>query len=127
MTKPERIIAATIVAIGLIITVLTTSGAVSWSGQQITLVSVESGAAGALVLAIYFHVKPGTKKEPVAVGASITGLTLATLYLLDGFNVTHFGNATIVAVGSATTGVLLVITTAFSRANVTAPTAPSIE
>lgn len=119
MSQAERIVAAVLGLIAAVVIALTTSHAVDWTAAQTTLVSVTAGAAGAFVLALYFHLKPGTSKEPAAIGASFTALVVSVLYLLDGFDVTHFGKDTIIAIGGAVTAGVLVFATALTRSVVT--------
>lgn len=126
MSKPQSVNLAVLAFLAAIIVVLTTTGAVHWSGEQITLVSVEAAAGGAFVLAVFWHQNAGTSKEPVAVGASLTALILATLYLLNGFDVTHFTGDAITAIGGASTAGVLLVTAAFARDNVTAPVTPAV-
>lgn len=126
MTQAERIVAAVLVLVNAVIVALTVGKAVDWSGAQITQVTVAANALAAFVLAGYFHLKPGTSKEPAAVGASFTALVVSVLYLLDGFDVTHFGKDTIIAIGGAVTAGVLVFATALTRSVVTAGTTPEV-
>jgi uncharacterized membrane protein YbaN (DUF454 family) len=69
-----------------VIGVLTSLGAVHWSGGQTSLVSAETAAAIAFLSAVVAHIWPDTKKEPVAVAAAFTALVTTTLTLGTGFS-----------------------------------------
>ncbi len=126
MTYGERVVAAAIVVVNAVIVVLTTTGAVNWTGEQIALVTVEANAGAGFALALYFHFKSGTKKEPVAISAALTVLVTATLFLLNGFDITHFSQDAVTAIGGSVTAVAALVTAAFARDSVTAPVTPAV-
>lgn len=84
-TQTKGILGAFATFIAALIAVMTSLEWVPWTAQQTTLVSVEAAAAFALLAALVAHYSKNTKREPVAIGASITALATATLGLGTGF------------------------------------------
>lgn len=124
MTKAQKIAATWLVLVNAALALAVSLGAVSWSAAQVALVYAEANTATALALALYVHFTPATKKEPVAIAGSLTALATSTVLLLVGFHVWHLTDAQIGVVGSFTVAIVSLVTTAFARANVTAPTTP---
>ena len=91
------------------ITLLTTLGAVDWSGPQIAMVGAETGAGIAFLTALVAHFWPTTNRETVAVAGSFTALVTTTLTLGTGFvwwTISQAQESAIVAVVAATIGVI---------------------
>jgi hypothetical protein len=101
------------------ITLLATFHVVHWSSAQTGLATAEAAAAVGFLSALAAHFWPGTKKEPVAVGATLTALVAATLALLSGFNVWKLSQAEISALVGLLTALLAVCTALFARGKVT--------
>ncbi len=112
-----------------VIGVLTSLGAVHWSGAQTSLVSAETAATIAFLSAVVAHIWPDSKKEPVAVAAAFTALVTTTLTIGTGFSWWTLDKeqlSSLTAVVSATVGLGSAL---FARSKVTAgsttPVAPT--
>jgi phosphatidylserine synthase len=102
------------------ITLLATFHVVRWSSTQTGLATAEAAAAVGFLSALAAHFWPGTKKEPVAVGATLTALVAATLALLSGFKAWKLSQDEISALVGLLTALLAVCTALFARGKVTA-------
>src|SRR5690242_10204592 len=68
-----------------VIAVLTVFQTVDWTPAQSTLVTTEAGAGLGFLWAVLAHLWPGTQRQPVALAATFTALTSATIALGAGF------------------------------------------
>jgi hypothetical protein len=84
-TQATAVVAAIGTLAAAIIGLITSLGAVDWSAAQISLVTAEVAATIAFLTAIITHFWPDTKKQPVAVAATLTAFLTATLTLGTGF------------------------------------------
>ena len=93
---------------------------VTWSASQTTLVATEAGTIIGLASALVAHFWPGTKKEPVALAATITAVIAATIALGTGFDWWHPTAAETSALVSLVTAVIGVGSAMIARSHVTA-------
>jgi hypothetical protein len=103
-----------------VITLLATFGVVKWSSTQTGLATAEAAAAVGFLSACAANFWPGTKREPVAVGGTLTALMAATLALLSGFHVWTLTQDEISALVGLLTAMLAVGTALFARGQVAA-------
>lgn len=107
--KARTISVSFVALVNAVVLAIAGAGLVSWTLAQQGLVNAEATAGAALVLSLYFHFKPKTKEERVAVGTSVVALAATSCGLLSGFHVwalTDAQNGLIVAV--VTSGVAFV-------------------
>ncbi len=105
-----------------IIALLTTFQIVHWTASQVTLVSAEAAAVIGLACAVTMHLLPSTKREPVAVAATITAAVSATLALGTGFGWWHLSAEQIGALVGVLTAVVGVGSAILARQMVTPTT-----
>lgn len=127
MSKMTKLSAAVIVLVNAVVLLLNGIEAVDWSDVQVGLVMAVATTGSALLLSIYSHVQPGTSKEAVAVGASLTTFAAALTALLSGFQVWHLTDAQNGLVIATVTAIVGVFSALFARENVNAPVTPPID
>lgn len=127
MTKAKSIAAAFIVAVNAIVLGINGIASTGWTDVQVGLIMVLATTSTALVLAIYNHMLPATKREPVAIGAAVIAESAAITALLSGFQVWHLTDAQNGLLVGIVVAVVGLVTTAFVREQVTAPVAPPTE
>jgi hypothetical protein len=125
--RARNISAAWLVLANAVLTMLVGTGVVDWSDAQVALVYAEVNTVSALLLALYLHFYPDTKREPVAVAASLTAVAVSTTALLSGFQVWHLNDAQNALVVSVVSALVALVATAFARQQVVAEVAPPTE
>lgn len=85
MPETKTIAAALAGVVALLIATVTSLHVVTWTSTQTTVVSLAATAGVAFVVAVIAHFRPGTASEPVALGATLTGLVAAVLALGNAF------------------------------------------
>ena len=110
---------------GAVIGLMTSFNAVHWTSAETTLVATEVAAFWALAAAVTAHLRPRTKKQPVAVAGTVTAFVSATLSLGIGFawwQLTQSQNASLVSLVTAIVAVAAGLT---ARSTVTGGTTPA--
>jgi hypothetical protein len=125
--RARNISAAWLVLANAVLTMLVGTGVVDWTEAQVALVYAEVNTVSALLLALYLHFYPDTKREPVAVAASVTAVAVSTTALLSGFQVWELNDAQNALVVSVVSALVALVATAFARQQVVAETAPPTE
>lgn len=123
-TKPTAISAAFLVVVNAVVTLLASLGSIHWSDAQTATVYLVANTGSAVVLALYFHLSPGTKKQPVAIAGSFTAFATAAAGLVAAFQWVHLTDAQLAVVGTTITAIVSLVVTMFARDQVTAPVTP---
>lgn len=122
---PRAVIATFGTLVVATITLLTTFETVDWSAAQTALVIAEATAVTGLVAALVAHLTPATKKEPIAIAATVTATVSATLALGTGFGWWTMTEAETSAVIGVATAVVALGAAVFARRHVHAESTPS--
>ena len=85
--------AAAIVVVNAIVLFIASFDSIDWSDAQVGLVMLEATTITALMLAIYNHFLPATKRESVAIGSSLIAVAASTTGLLTGFQLWSLNDA----------------------------------
>lgn len=126
LTKVRSVGASLLVLVNLVLVLLDTANVTHWDKdtQTVAVYSVANTLVF-LVIALYAHFYPGTKKEPVAIAAAVTTfvvsiITLAFVFVWFSWDVKTY--AAIVAIVPQVVGLVAFL---FAREQVTAdPTKP---
>lgn len=126
MTKAAQISTAFLVVVNAVMLTLIGFGVLHWTDAQKGLVTVDANAGAVLVLALYFHLAAGTKKQPVAIAGSVVTLANALIATFVGFHLWGLTTARGSLLGSVVSATVALIAITFARAGVTAPTSSEL-
>lgn len=122
--KARNLTGSGIALLWLVLIMLNTTGAVSWTSDQQVAVFTLGSIVLALLGAIYANQLKGTKREPVAIAQLATLAVPPALAIVVSFHWVHWTAATSLSVGAVATAAVGFIALAFGRANATADLKP---
>lgn len=102
----NKMLAPLVALVPAVIGVLTVFQTVDWTPAQTTLVTTESGAVMGFAWAVLAHFWPGTQQQPVAMAATFTALSSATVALGAGFEWWHWTGEQMAAINGLMTAVV---------------------